>query len=47
MSPMQVDANSVIDNLTSRLAQVERENAILTAQLQMLQEPKEVDGEKA
>jgi hypothetical protein len=37
MNQQSVDANLVIDNLTSRLAQLERENAILTAQLQQTQ----------
>ena len=38
MKNQQVDANRVIDNLTTRIAALERENAILTAQLQQQQE---------
>lgn len=34
MKQQQVDANRVIDNLATRLAALERENAILQAQLQ-------------
>ena len=41
MNQHSVDANRFIDNLTTRLAKVERENAILTAQLQQMDEPKE------
>lgn len=38
MKDQQIDANRVIDNLTTRIAALERENAILTAQLQQQQE---------
>ena len=38
MNQQQVDANRVIDNLTTRIAALERENAILTAQIQQQQE---------
>lgn len=38
MKQPEVDANRVIDNLTTRIAALERENAILTAQLQQSQE---------
>ena len=47
MKQPEIDANRVIDNLTSRLAQLERENAILTAQLQQMQEPKEAENDQA
>jgi len=43
----QVDANLVIDNLALRLARVERENAILTAQLQQTRGTKEADDDQA
>lgn len=38
MKQTEIDANRVIDNLTTRLAALERDNAILTAQLQQQQE---------
>ena len=38
MKQTEIDANRVIDNLTTRIAALERENAILTAQLQQQQE---------
>ena len=38
MKQPEIDANLVINNLTTRLAALERENAILTAQLQQQQE---------
>ncbi|MEE8667413.1 MAG: hypothetical protein SOI13_04410 [Bifidobacterium mongoliense] len=38
MKQPEIDANRVIDNLTTRIAALERENAILTAQLQQQQE---------
>lgn len=41
MKQPEIDANLVIDNLTTRIAQLERENAILTAQLQQIQETAE------
>lgn len=38
MKQPEVDANRVIDNLATRIAALERENAILTAQIQQSQE---------
>ncbi len=38
MKQTEIDANRVIDNLSTRIAALERENAILTAQLQQQQE---------
>ena len=38
MKQPEIDANRVIDNLTTRIAALERENAILTAQIQQQQE---------
>lgn len=38
MKQTEIDANRVIDNLTTRLAALERENAILTARIQQQQE---------
>lgn len=38
MKQTEIDANRVIDNLTTRIAALERENAILTAQIQQQQE---------
>ncbi len=38
MKQTEIDANRVIDNLITRLAALERENAILTAQIQQQQE---------
>lgn len=38
MKQAEIDANRVIDNLTTRIAALERENAILTAQIQQQQE---------
>ena len=45
MKQPEIDANRVIDNLSTRLAALERENAILTAQVQQQQE--EDKGENA
>ena len=39
-----IDANRVIDNLATRLAALERENAILTAQLQQQEEDADAAG---
>lgn len=44
MKQTEIDANRVIDNLTLRLARVERENAILTAQLQQQAETEDTDA---
>ena len=38
MKQPEIDANRVIDNLATRIAALERENAILTAQLQQQEE---------
>ena len=38
MKQTGIDANLVIDNLTTRIAALERENAILTSQIQQQQE---------
>lgn len=38
MKQPKIDANHVIDNLVTRIAALERENAILTAQIQQQQE---------
>lgn len=38
MKQTEIDANRVIDNLATRIAALERENAILTAQIQQQQE---------
>ena len=44
MKQTGIDANRVIDNLTTRIAALERENAILTAQLQQQQEEDKSDN---
>ncbi|MCI1673135.1 MAG: hypothetical protein LKI34_02800 [Bifidobacterium tibiigranuli] len=36
-NPLQADANSVIDELSARIAALNRENAILMVQLRQLQ----------
>lgn len=39
MKQPEIDANRVIDNLTTRISALERENAILQAQLQFALKP--------
>lgn len=43
MKQTEIDANRVIDNLTTRIAALERENAILTAQIQQQHEEDSTD----
>lgn len=45
MKQPEIDVNRVIDNLTTRIAVLERENAILTAQLQQQEEDKSEDAQ--
>ena len=47
MKQTGIDANRVIDNLTTRIAALERENAILTAQIQQQQEEAKSDDAHA